>query len=228
MHLWIIAMTSGWHKINLALHEVHFSTIHMQQISLPFFIRMRIACVLRLHPVTQMQDTHYVPNEYSYAIPHFRLLPLHLNQPFSKRMLHVFKVLCARTSFGLPGQILASFSVRPDHFWSPKSVRPDRFFPRTKFFVTIPKKSRPAFALALSFSLKAVFHDNSLDSWLKLFMLRRKRSKLKWTSLVIQKKILRRFLLWIVQFIWVHNNFHPAIYLVAQASCLCLNILKTW
>ena len=35
----------------------------------------------------------------------------------------------------------------------------------------IPKKSRPAFALALSFSLKAVLHDNSLDSWLKLFML---------------------------------------------------------
>ena len=35
----------------------------------------------------------------------------------------------------------------------------------------IPKKSRPAFALALSSSLKAVLHDNSLDSWLKLFML---------------------------------------------------------
>ena len=35
----------------------------------------------------------------------------------------------------------------------------------------IPKKSRPAFALALSLSLKAVLHDNSLDSWLKLFML---------------------------------------------------------
>ena len=35
----------------------------------------------------------------------------------------------------------------------------------------IPKKSRPAFALALSFSLKAVLHDNSLDSWLKLFVL---------------------------------------------------------
>ena len=47
--------------------------------------------------------------------------------------MHVFKVLCARTSFRLPGQFKSGRTT----FGHQKVVRPDRFFPRTKIFVTV-------------------------------------------------------------------------------------------
>ena len=93
---------------------------------------------LRLHP----QGTHVLPSTRMLLLlgSHFWHLRLtYLNNPFSHRIRLIFtctRYLCARTNLGLTGQILASYSVRPNHFWSPKLVRPDRFPPRTKFFVT--------------------------------------------------------------------------------------------